>query len=45
MEDGSLDILIMAEIALDRLTQEMGSRDTLLPPKFTGELLRGQGLD
>ena len=30
MENGSLDILIVPQIALDGLTQKMRSRDTLL---------------
>jgi uncharacterized membrane protein len=40
-EDGSLDILIAAQIALDRLTQKLGARESCSLLKFTGELLRG----
>jgi hypothetical protein len=40
-EDGSLDILIVPQVALDRLTKKLGARESGSLLKFTGELLRG----
>jgi uncharacterized membrane protein len=37
-ERGSLDNLIVPQIALDRLTQKLGARESCSLLKFTGEL-------